>query len=293
MANNRQDAMPNGRPVPEGVDFFALTRDLENRCETETDERIPQMGTRAPKCYEQLGTVLSLLDRLSSCWWGCAKGQHIVEYLTGRATSNARAAIRLMKFGFYDEALILARAIGETCNLLMLFTYDRDAMNQWRSAATRTERDAFLPISVRKRLEQLAGRPLILKDRYKRLSGIAAHPDPSSSPQAYNVLGVPLSAGVFQPAGFLVTLNEIALAISGVALFSSLLVPLDSEVSSRIQEASKELVRYLGRVNVVEIDQYWETARSDLLESLKTFREEDTAREGSEQDSPDKEPPGS
>ena len=95
--NNEQAA------VPEGLSFLNLVWDQEDSCETETDSRIPNMGVKAPKCLEHIGTVLSLLDRMASCWWVCRGGDHLIEYLCGRVASNARAALRLLRFGFYDE----------------------------------------------------------------------------------------------------------------------------------------------------------------------------------------------
>ena len=48
---------------------------------------------KAPRCLESLGTVLSLLDRASSCYWGCRGGDHVIEYFAGRVASSSRAAL--------------------------------------------------------------------------------------------------------------------------------------------------------------------------------------------------------
>ena len=47
--------------------------------------------------------------------------------------SRARACVRLLKFGFYDESLSLTRSIGEIANLLCLFTIDKAEPEKWRT----------------------------------------------------------------------------------------------------------------------------------------------------------------
>ena len=61
--------------VPEGTAFLELVWEQEDQCEKETDDRLPKMGERAPACIEQIGTVLSFLDRMASCWWVCRGGR--------------------------------------------------------------------------------------------------------------------------------------------------------------------------------------------------------------------------
>src|SRR5262245_48629772 len=125
--------------VPEGAAFLKLVWDQEDACQRETDTRLPGMGNRAPACFEQIGTVLSLLDRMASCWWACQGGDHIVEYLCGRVASTGRAALRLMRLGFYDESLVLSRGIGEIANLFLLFKEEPRALEEWK-VSSRGER---------------------------------------------------------------------------------------------------------------------------------------------------------
>src|SRR5437763_1274156 len=88
-----------------GVIFLDRITELENTCTKLTRERLPQLGERAPVCYETLGMVLVLLDCAASCWWGCSQGDHRLEYLLGRAANSAYAAILLMKHGYYDQVM--------------------------------------------------------------------------------------------------------------------------------------------------------------------------------------------
>ena len=54
--------------VPLGNDFLKDVRDQERRCEEDFDVWIPAEGIQAPKTLESLGTALSYLDRVASCW---------------------------------------------------------------------------------------------------------------------------------------------------------------------------------------------------------------------------------
>ena len=155
--------------VPEGLAFLKSIWDAEDTCEAKSDERIPSLGKKPPACLEHIGTVLSLLDRVASCWWGCQKGDHRIEYICGRVTSNARAALRLLRFGFYDEALVLCRSIGETANLFQLFTANAESLNDWKASSQQRIRREFSAMKVRLQLERLSIPPIVGKEQYKVL----------------------------------------------------------------------------------------------------------------------------
>ena len=75
------------------------------------------MGKKAPECPSTFGTVLSLLDRVGSCFWQCPGGghkAHMIQYMAARASSFARAAFRLRKLGFYDEGPFSRAQLGRT-----------------------------------------------------------------------------------------------------------------------------------------------------------------------------------
>ena len=78
--------------VPLGSEFLRLVRDQERRCVEDFDEWLPTAGIKAPETLDALGSALSYLDRIASCWWGCRKGPHIEERLIGkiRATLEQR-----------------------------------------------------------------------------------------------------------------------------------------------------------------------------------------------------------
>lgn len=248
--------MNNEQTAPAGEAFLHLVWEQEDNCEVETDREFQCLGKKAPACLEQIGTVLSLIDRMASCWWGSSDGDHVVEYLCGRVASNARAALRLLRFGFYDESLVLSRAIGETANLLQLFCHNRDALQDWR-ALSRTDRiKRFSPVKVRCRLEELETSPLINEERYRQVCERVVHAQPKTRPQSYNILGIPGTGATFQREGVLICLNEVALPTSGAACFGALILDLEVGVKETIVSAAKGLVKEIGCMDITEIDDY-------------------------------------
>lgn len=63
--------MAGNRDTPLGSDFLRVVQDQERRCEEKFDAWLPSAGIKAPKTVDALGTALSYLDRVASCWWGC------------------------------------------------------------------------------------------------------------------------------------------------------------------------------------------------------------------------------
>lgn len=238
--------------APEGIDFIAFIGSLENKCDEETRAASLMLGEKSSKCLESLGTVLSLCDRLASCFWGCRGGDHDIEYLASRAVASTRAALRLGMIGYYDESLSLTRSVGEIANLLALFVADGSALSTWK-AATRGQRiNDFGPKAVRDRVTNL-GAPLpISGDRYKALCELATHVTPDTRPEGHNPLGQTGTGGRFRKTSYLLTLNEAALPIIFVGLFVSKLVGADRNIRERISLEGRLVAENIGGVNIVD-----------------------------------------
>ena len=253
MADRNQD-------IPVGSDFLDAVRDQERRCEERFDEWLPGAGVRAPKTLEALGTALSYLDRIASCWWDCRAGPHIEERLVGKADSNARAALRMLRSGYYDEALGLIRQIGETANLLCLFLQSTALHQKWKGASERVIRSDFSPVNVRLKLEEL---PLPLpmdQDTYSLLSKQSVHVHPETSPQSHNPFGLPTLGGYFQVAGALLALNLLGGMVGWLLFLAVTLVepPTDRKV---VKDASVGLLRSIGGVNLNSVQDHFSEIR--------------------------------
>lgn len=248
--------MTKEHTIPEGLDFLQLIWHQEDDCEVETDNALKQAGRKAPASLRQIGTVLSFADRMASCWWECRGGDHVIEYICGRVTSNARAALRLLRFGFYDESLLLCRSLGETSNLLQLFFEEAATLQAWKESSKKERMENFRPVKVRCRLEELQTSPVIDQERYSLLCEQAAHVQPDILPQAHNILGLPLVGATFQEEGAIVCLNEIALPLATAVLFGAAIMDLDVKIKSDIFSATESLVEQLGGATITRIDDY-------------------------------------
>src|SRR5262245_7319979 len=99
--------------IPEGSAFLDVSARHQDDCASQSRNQIQHLTKSVRQTYENLGTLLSLLDRMASCFWGCHGKEHVFEDLVGRAVSASLAALRLIEFGHYDEALALIRGIAE------------------------------------------------------------------------------------------------------------------------------------------------------------------------------------
>ena len=242
--------------VPLGGDFLRIVRDQERRCEASFDKWLPGAGVKAPQTIDALGTALSYMDRISSCWWGCRKGTHIEERLVGKVASNARAALHLLRAGYYDEALGLVRQIGETANLASLFVQSTESHKKWKAASEEVARTDFSPVKVRLRLE---GLPLPLpmdQDTYGLLSRQSVHINPGTSPQSHNAFSLPTLGGYFQEAGALLALNHLGGMVGWVLWLAVTLIkpPTDRKI---VVDASVALLRSIGSVNLKSVQDFF------------------------------------
>lgn len=233
-------ALPVGRAL---LDCLFANQDA---VEAVSDEQLERAGVKAPACLAEIGTVLGYLDRMASCWWGCRQGDHLIEYLCGRAVSQTMAALRLMRFGLYDEALLACRGVGEIANLLFLFSFEPTSFSEWVAAPEHLRRRRFSPVAVRTRLEASRGIIPINEDRYNLLSGLAAHVNPSTRPQAHNLVGIPGVGIGFQLAGALACLNEIATALGLVTIGGSFLLGFNEDRRNEIHQACRALAMQIG-----------------------------------------------
>jgi hypothetical protein len=249
--------------IPKGHEFLSLLWEQEDACENETDKILPTCGKRAPACMAQIGTVLTYVDRMASCWWGCQQDDHIVEYLCGRVASSARACLRLTRFGFYDEALMLCRSTGEIANLLHLFSLDRATLEEWKSLSRAARLQRFGPFKVRVQIEQRGEQPRIDQERYRLLSERVAHVNPGTKPQSHNPLGIPIAGAMLQREGLLVCINELALSLTLATLFGALLLNLQTDTRREIAASAKCLAEQIGGATILDVESYHQSLFND------------------------------
>ena len=261
--------------IPIGTEFLDLLRQQERDCEAAFDRWIPGAGKKAPQTVEALGTALSYLDRIASCWWGCDSGDHQRERLVGRATSNARATLLLLRAGHYDEALGVVRQMGEVANLLFLFIKSNVSFLEWRSASEKDRRRSFSPVKVRGKLESLRVPIPMDESLYSRLSGVSIHANPGTTPQSHNVLDMPTMGAYFQEAGALVVLNHLASLAAFTLWFGSTLLQQPADRATALQTA-RRLVESIGGIDIETAGEYRKHVRATTeFKELEAVMRED------------------
>ena len=235
--------------IPLGHDFLAAVRDQENRCGVYLDEWLPSASEQAPKTVECLGTALAYLDGIGECWWDCGGEGHSSERLVAKATSSARAALRLLRAGYYDEAFILIRQFGEVANLLCLFVHSPEWYSAWKATDEQEAWAEFKPVAVREKLGEL-GVPLPMdQDLYRQLSASYVHASPESAPQAHNPRSIPTMGGHFQPLGALRTVNHLGRLV-GYTLWLAVKLTRPRTDQAVLTGAALQLLRSIGGVSL-------------------------------------------
>lgn len=240
-----------------GVRFLQMIAQYEAECASATARELPKLGVKGQDCYEALGMTLALLDCGASCYWGCAGGDHRLEFLIGCATNSAYAAISLATNGHYDQALSSARTLGEIANLLALFAADTAKIDEWKKADETTRKRTFSAVRVRLGIEALDAPLPVNEERYSRLSTYSIHATPDSMPQAHNLHGQAVTFPVFQAAGFLLALNEIAIPVGFIALYASILLEIRDETRKVFRDVARVLVESVGGIAVTVQGRPW------------------------------------
>jgi hypothetical protein len=167
---------------------------------------------------ERVGIYLKALYDISTCAFGCHKGNHTMEYLSGRAFNLAYAAYDLCRAGFYDEAFNQIRSLGELANILALRIYDKTSFEAWLSASDEERIKRFKPVQIRILIERANGIIVVDKDVYAELCKLATHITPKTVPNLHSDDQRPRVGGGFQEEGF----NKALEKISELLFFSAI-----------------------------------------------------------------------
>jgi hypothetical protein len=252
------DRLPGmGDRLP-GSKFLEGIAWCETECAAAAIKELHTWSAEGRMFFEALGMALAYLECAGSCHWGCAGGDHHLEYLIAGATSSAFAGLSWAKNGYYDQALSSARTLGETANLLALFDADRAKIAEWKSADEETRKRIFSAVKVRLAIEALNAPLPIMKERYRKLSTFSIHASPHSKSQAHhNPSGIGFTSPVFQNAGFQMGLNEIALPAAFIVLYAGKLLDMKDEIREHYRNIALALGHLLGSINVTEQGKSW------------------------------------
>jgi len=102
----------------------------------------------------------------------------VVKMLNIRMFNALGASLTLISSGYHQNSGMVMRDILETVFLMDLFKTDHTAIERWRFADKKTQREEFSPAAVRKALDERDGFHTKKRaEAYKMLSELAAHPN--------------------------------------------------------------------------------------------------------------------
>ena len=230
---------------PEGIAFLRSSRSIEGSCEATSDAApLSSPSTRAQ--VEQFGTVLSLLYRLACCYWGCHGKEHIIEYLAGRTVTSVQAGYRLLGFGYYDEALALARNVSETGNLAQLFFTAPDNIRSWLDSTDKDRRRKYSPAAVRNLLMQVGSVVPTDQEEYSWLCEVSTHVTPNTRPQAHQNADKPILGAVYQSSGWGTAFERLAWSLCTVAGPVAKVAVMPRESAERLVHETITLVELIS-----------------------------------------------
>jgi hypothetical protein len=230
--------------------YIESVRGLQAKCANLSWKRAPKLGTKVPVLIDALDVLLSYLARAATCFGECRGGDHRAEFLIGRAVSSCQACLLLMSSGHYDEALSIIRSLGEIANLMAMFVRDRSEFERWKNLEEKIRRRDFSPVRVRLWLEEKGAPVVVDAERYAVLSAYSIHASPDTLPQAHNENGAAIIAPVYQEAGFLLCLNELARSMAFIGVFSASLIGVPDEIKKTAHWVSKVVAEHIGGISV-------------------------------------------
>lgn len=235
--------------APDADGYIQLVRSFQEKCATLSWHRVSHLGQKAPVLVEALDILLSYLERAATCYGGCLGGDHRIEFLVGRVVSSCQAALLMMSSGYYDEALSVIRSLGEIANLMAMFVAAESEFERWKTLDEKTRRRDYSPVKVRLWLEQ-HGRVLVIAEkRYAILSSYSVHASPDSLPQAHGQHGNAIVGPIYQEAGFLLCLNELARPMAFIGVFSAKLIGVTDEIRNAANGISRMLAENIGGIS--------------------------------------------
>ena len=211
--------------------------------------------------YNSVGILLQMLYKLSVCAYGCRKGDHKIEYLTGRAYNTSLAALKLLRIGFYDESLGLIRSVAEIVNLLSLFRIDTEEYDNWVSSDEKERIRNFGPAAVRKKLETKTDLEIpISKEYYSKLCEVGVHVNPETRPSGYNIHDRAMVGGFVLEYAPIAILNDLQYVVFFSVLVSSSCT-LEKGKFIEITNILKEHVLKSEELSIMNLEDYVQEKR--------------------------------
>ncbi|REG90435.1 hypothetical protein [Flavobacterium aquicola] len=241
---------------PKGEEYFSWLFSKDDMKENmtmeiyEKDEKFKSLET-----LKILPDILETIYNVSTCYYGCTGGAHIIEYITGRGYNLGISAFKILRLGFYDEALSLIRSISEINNLFSLFGIDEKAKQNWYDMNEKERIREFSPAKVREKMSKTVLEAPISREYYSKLCEVGVHVNPTTKPQGKNHVEKAMIGGFVTKELSIAVLNDLAFNLVWLAILA-----LRNSVSQEtfLIEVSKIQPHFskIGDLNIETIDQY-------------------------------------
>lgn len=153
---------------------------------------------------ELINTCLECLSLLPECHKEQDAQELHVLRLVVRCFNSGASALRLIRCGYFQPAVVMMRDLLEVRCLMELFVKEPSALQDWLSMPERDRMRHFKPVRVRERLSKFDSQKVEkLRTDYNFLSRIAVHPSPDGhfliSPEDQTRIGPFFDYSYFRP----------------------------------------------------------------------------------------------
>jgi hypothetical protein len=218
--------------------FRRAMEGVESETTHVAQQSIAELGQQGPRWWSAIWNFSEALYSYATCAESCAGSErdHTLRYIAGRATNVALGAIDAATAGWYDNSLLACRALGEQANLVALLVHSGEALAIYKAGDKKARMSTLGPNAVRKQLAHRGLPTLVSKARADLLSERVVHPAFDEIVLSHNMQALVVGP-VWQEAGFLLCLNEIAIALGGYVYLQHDPGITESEAAALVQAA--------------------------------------------------------
>lgn len=244
------------KSMPTGEDFIKWVFSKDSQKEEITSKiYLEDDEFKANETYEVIPEFFKIVYKVSTCGYGCKGGPHVIEYITGRGYNLGISALKLIRIGFYDEALSLIRSISEIVNLFALFAIRPDSLSEWYGMTEKERIREFSPFKVRQKLEETELPLPVSKEYYSKLCEVGVHVNPYTKPQGKNHIDRALVGGIVLKEQAIAVLNDLANNVCWLAIMS-LRNSVDKVDFIREMDVLQPLFAKIGKLSLESLDEY-------------------------------------
>lgn len=201
--------------IPKGLEHIGMVSFLNRHNRQESEK----LFKKHKKNLEIFGTSLSAIYQAATCHRKCHGGSHIFEAILGRTYNLAVASYSLISIGFYDEAMVMVRSIGEIANIISLSVFNKSEFSEWLKADKNKHIKDFSPAKIRKLLKD-DGALLMDADWYSNLCEKYTHISADTSPNYHDGLERNITGGLIDNKKQNECLDQLIYIVCSISLFA-------------------------------------------------------------------------